>query len=136
MATIKIEGLKEFQRALRQVDADLPKLLRTTFNDAMKLVVDYAGSHMPRQTGRAVNSLKPKSAQRTARISMGGQRAPWVPWLDFGGEGRRKGRPPARPFIKKGRYLYVGLEVRHDEITDVMQKGLADAARAAGLVVS
>jgi len=136
MATIKIDGLKEFQKAIRAMDADLPKLLRVTFNEAMGLVIGYAGDHMPRRTGSAVNSLKPRSQQRTARITMGGRKAPQTPWLDFGGEGRRKGRPPARPFIKQGRYLYKGLAVKHDEITDVMSKGMADIARQAGLDVT
>lgn len=136
MATIKIEGLREFQKALRQVDADLPKLLRVTFNEAMGLVIGYAQDHMPHRSGRAINSLKPRSAQRTARIAMGGTRAPYAPWLDFGGEGRRRGRPPARPFIKQGRYVYKGLAVKHDDITAVMSKGMTDIARAAGLDVT
>jgi hypothetical protein len=136
MPTIKIDGLKEFQKAIRAVDADLPKLLRVTFNEAMGLITGYAADHMPRKSGNAVSSLKPRSQQRTARIAMGGRQAPYAPWLDFGGEGRRKGRPPARPFIKQGRYVYKGLAVKHDEITDVMTKGMADIARQAGLDVT
>lgn len=136
MASIKIDGLRQLQRSLRQLDADMPKLLRVTFNDAMKLVIDYASNHMPRRSGRAINSLKPRSQQRSARIAMGGPRAPHAPWLDFGGQGRRPGRPAARPFMKEGRYVYKGLAVKRDEITDVMTKGLADIARQAGLEVS
>lgn len=136
MATINIAGLKEFQKALRAVDADLPKLLRVTFNEAMGLVIGYASDHMPRKSGRAINSLKPRSAQRTARVAMGGRAAPYAPWLDFGGEGRRKGRPAPRPFLKEGRFIYKGLAVKHDDITEVMSKGMADIARAAGLDVT
>lgn len=136
MATIKIEGLKQFQAALRRVDADLPKLLRVTFNDAMKLVIDYAAGQMPRRSGRMINSLKPRSQQRTARIAMGGSKAPYGPWVDFGGQGKRKGRPPARPFLKEGRFIYKGLAVKKNEITEVMSKGMTDIARQAGLEVT
>jgi hypothetical protein len=59
-----------------------------------------------------------------------------VPWLDFGGEGRHKGRPPARPFIREGRYTYVGLRVHRQDITDLMSVGLTELARTAGLEVT
>jgi hypothetical protein len=135
MATINIAGLKEFQQSLRQMDAQLPRLLRLVFNESMGVVIGYARDHMPSRTGRAVNSLKPKSQQRTARISMGGKASPYAPWLDFGGEGRIKGRPPARSFMKGGRYVYKGLAVKSTEITEIMARGMTDIARQAGLDV-
>jgi hypothetical protein len=134
--SIQITGLREFQASLRKLDANMPKLLRVTFNGCTKLVIDYAGAHMPRKSGRAAASLKPRSSQREARIAMGGRRAPYAPWLDFGGQGRRKGRPPARPFLKDGRYVYKGLAVHRDDITALMAKGLSDVAREAGLDVT
>jgi len=133
---IKVTGLREFQKALRDMDTNLPKQLRVALNLASKVVIDYAEPRMPRKTGRAAGSLKAKSSQREARIGLGGRRAPYAPWLDFGGEGRRKGRPPARPFIKSGRYVYKGLEVKRDEITQVMSDALTELARTAGLEVS
>jgi hypothetical protein len=136
MPTINIAGLREFQKALRQIDAGLPKLLRVTFNEAMGLIIGYAQDHMPRKSGRAINSLKPRSQQRTARIVAGGARAPYEPWLDFGGEGRVKGRPAPRQFLKEGRFIYKGLAVKRDEITDVMTRGMSDIARSAGLEVT
>lgn len=133
---IQITGLREFQRALKQMDTDLPKQLRVALNEASGLVVDYAGAHMPKKTGRAAASLKARSSQRAARVGLGGRRAPWAPWLDFGGEGRRKGRPSKRPFIKDGRYVYQGLKVKRDEITEVLSRALTDLAKGAGLDVT
>lgn len=133
---IKVSGLREFQRALKQMDADLPKQLRTALNEASGIVIDYASGHMPSRSGRAKASLKARSTQREARVGLGGRKAPYAPWLDFGGEGRRKGRPSARPFIKSGRYVYKGLEVKRDEVTDIMSSALTELARGAGLVVS
>lgn len=133
---IQIAGLREFQKALRDMDAGLPKQLRLVLNEAGQLIVKYDQDHMPRRSGRARASVKAQSSQRAARVAVGGNRAPWVPWLDFGGEGRIKGRPPARPFIKEGRYTYVGLRVHHQDITDLMSAGLTELARSAGLEVS
>lgn len=133
---ITTAGIKEFQKALRELDADLPKTLRLIFNEAGELIVDYAQSHMPSKTGRARASVKARSTQRAGQISIGGNRAAYVPWLDFGGEGRRRGRPAARPFIKQGRYVYVGLRVHNEDITALMARGLTDLARAAGLEVT
>lgn len=130
---IRIDGLKEFQKALREVDAALPKRLRLVLNEAVEVVLGWAVPRIPRKTGRAASSVKAKSSQREARASIGGRRAPWMPWLDFGGEGKTKGRPPARPFLKEGRYLYKGLEATRDEVQEIMVKGADALANEAGL---
>jgi hypothetical protein len=136
VAKIEVQGLREFQRALKAMDAGLPKQLRTALNEASGLVVDYASAHFPKRTGAAAASLKARSSQREARVALGGRRAAYAPWLDFGGEGKRKGRPPARPFIREGRYVYKGLEVKRPEITEVLSRALTDLARGAGLEVT
>jgi hypothetical protein len=128
-----VTGLREFQRALKQADADLPKMLRVALNEASGVVIDYAAAHMPRKSGNAIASLKPRSTQRASRIALGGRRAPYAPWLDFGGEGKRKGRPAARPFVKSGRYVYKGLEVKRADVLEIMSTALTDLAKAAGL---
>jgi hypothetical protein len=118
------------------MDSDLPKALRLVLNEAVTTVIDWATPRIPRRTGRAAASVKARSSQRAARVAIGGKRAPYMPWLDFGGEGKAKGRPAARPFIKKGRYLYAGLDATHDEVTKIMERGLTELARRAGLEVS
>lgn len=128
--TIKLTGIKDFQRSLRAMDADLPKQIRVILNDAMGLILDYAEPRFPRKTGRAAGSLKGASSQREARISLGGRRAPYAPGLDFGGGANRPQFPPYRP---GGRYVYKGLEVNRDKITQRMEQGLHDLARGAGL---
>lgn len=135
-AKITITGLREFQKALRRMDADLPKQLRVVFNEAADLVISWARPRIPTDTGAAAGSVKVRSGQRTAGIAVGGRRAPYFPWLDFGGEGRVKGRPGHRPFLTGGRYIYPGLEANRGKVTDVMSEGLAQLARDAGLEVS
>ncbi|HEY9413211.1 MAG TPA: HK97 gp10 family phage protein [Pseudonocardia sp.] len=136
VAKIQVTGLREFQRALKAMDAGLPKQLRLALNEAAKEIIDYAEPRIPKRSGRAAASLKARSTQKVARIGVGGSRAPYYPWLDFGGEGRIKGRPAARPFIKSGRYVYKGLEVKRDRVTEIMSAALTQLARDAGLEVS
>jgi hypothetical protein len=130
---IRVQGIREFQKALREMDRDLPKQIRLVFNDVTKLIVDYAAPRFPRKTGRAAASLKASSSQREGRVSLGSARAPYAPWLDFGGQGRVAGRPAPRPFVKDGRYVYQGLKVHRDDITVRMSEGLHALAAAAGL---
>jgi hypothetical protein len=132
---ITVTGLREFQRALKDMDTGLPKMIRVVLNDATGVVINWARPRIPSRTGRARASLKARSSQREARVALGGNRAPWVPWLDFGGEGRRKGRPPARPFIRDGRFLYQGLKVKRAQVTDMMAAGLTELAKSSGLDV-
>jgi hypothetical protein len=131
--SINVDGLAEFQAALREMDRDLPKQIRLVLNDAVGLVIDYTRPRVPKVTGRAANSIKAKSSQREARVSVGGRGAPYYPWLDFGGQGRVRGRPAPRTFIRKGRYLYPGLDAKRDEVTEAMEAGLTALAAGAGL---
>lgn len=136
VAKIEVKGLREFQRALKDMDAGLPKQLRLALNEASGVIIDYARPRFPRRSGTAAASLKARSSQREARVALGGRRAAYAPWLDFGGQGRIKGRPPKRDFIKSGRYVYKGLEVKRAEVTEIMSNALTDLARGAGLEVT
>jgi hypothetical protein len=135
-ARIETAGIKEFQAALRAIDADLPKRLRLVLNEAAGIIVDYSKAHIEVKSGRARGTIKARSSQRAAAVSIGGARARYVPWLDFGGEGRIKGRPAAREFIKEGRYVYRGLRLHNEDITTLLATGLTELASSAGLEVS
>lgn len=135
MQPVRIDGVKEFQRALRDVDANLPKQMRVIFNAATGVVIDWAVPRIPRRTGRAASSVKARSSQREARVAMGGRRAPYMPWLDFGGK-TGPGGSVVRPYRREGRYLYAGLDAKHEALTQIMTKGLADLGRQAGLEIT
>jgi hypothetical protein len=134
-ARIEITGLREFQRALKEMDAGLPKLIRVALNEASGLVISYARPRIPKKSGKAAGSLKVRSSQRQARIAAGGTRAPWYPWLDYGGA-VGIGGSVKREFRKEGRYIYPGLRENQDEITAAMEKALTELARTAGLEVT
>lgn len=132
---ITITGIKEFQGALRKMDADLPKQLRIALNGASQLVIDKAKPKIPRKSGNAAASLKVRSSQREARIAAGGRKAPYYPWLDFGGKVGRK-KSVKRPFFKEGRYIYPALKANREQIIEVMATAVSDLATGAGLDVS
>lgn len=134
-ARIEINGLRELQQALKQMDVALPKKIRVALNEASELVISYAKPKVPTRTGKARASLKVRSSQRAARVAAGGTRAAWYPWLDFGGAVGRNDATK-RPFIKEGRYIYPGVRAKNDEITQAMVRALSELATEAGLEVT
>lgn len=132
---IAVSGLRELSRSLKKVDDSAAKQLRVVFNDAAELVIATARPGIPRRTGKAAGSLKTRSTRTAVRVTFGGPRAPYYPWLDFGGRtGRRKS--VVRDFIKEGRYVYPAYHARYDDIIRSMQEGIERVARDAGLDVS
>jgi hypothetical protein len=105
---IRVDGLKEFSRALRRLDSNLPKALRLAGNEAAELVVSQARPKVPTGPGKgghASSSVKAASTRTAARVQGGGTRYPYYPWLDFGGRVGRK-RSVHRPFLKTGRFIW------------------------------
>lgn len=135
-SAIRIEGLSEFVRNLRKLDRDLPKALRIAMNDAARLVVDDARPHVPRRSGKAAGSIRVASTPTAVRVKAGGAKAPYYPWLDYGGRvGRRKAT--RRAFFKEGRYLYPAYFRKRDsgQIQAALQRALLGVTRQAGIVV-
>ncbi|MGE3414113.1 MAG: HK97 gp10 family phage protein [Dehalococcoidia bacterium] len=129
---IRVTGLKEFRRNLRAMDKNLPKGLRLAGNAAAQIVVDTARPRVPRLTGRAAGSVRASSTQGAARVSGGGARVPWYPWLDFGGRVGRN-RSVRRPFLKEGRYIWAAFADRRADVQDRLRDELVKVARGAGI---
>lgn len=132
--TISVTGLSEFNRALRRMDSQLPIALRLAMNEAADFLIQKARQDIPRRTGAAAASLKAKSTRTDVRIGVGGRRAPYYPWLDFGGA-VGKNKSVKRPFIHEGRYLYPTLRVHRDRFTEIMRTALINVAEDAGVEV-
>jgi len=131
---IKVVGLKEFRKGLKGMDRGLPKTVRLTFNSVAEVLVDATQPKIPRRTGRAAASLKAQSTQSAARVSMGGSKAPYMPWLDFGGKTGPK-KSVVRPFRREGRYFFPTLDENRDTIQDLMLSGLVQLAESNGIEV-
>jgi hypothetical protein len=135
---IKVEGLSEFAGAVKEMGEGLPKALKLVLNAAADVVITAARGDVPSRSGRAKSSIRASSTQDKVRVTAGGKKAPHYPWLDYGGEGRRRGRPPARPFIKGGRFLYPAYfkKLASGEFELMLTQGLTDLIRTAGLEVT
>lgn len=137
-SSIRIEGLKEFQGALRKIDADLPKKLRVLFNEVAETVAAGARRRVPTKTGRAKASIKVASQQREAIIKGGGNKAPYYPFLEFGnkvGGGAFVGRGDSvdRPYRQAGRYLYPTFSANRQSVEAAMEKKLNELVEESGL---
>jgi hypothetical protein len=133
---IKVEGLAQLQKALRRIDSEAPKGLRLVANQAADLLIDKTRPLIPSVTGAARSSLRAQSTRTSAKVAVGGRKAGYYPWLDFGGEGRVRGRPAHREFIKEGRYLYPTLARESGSIEKILQTGIVLVAQNAGLDVT
>lgn len=132
---IQVVGLKQFTKALKDMDKELPKTLRLVNNAVANIVVEGAAPEIPSRSGRARRSLKARSTRTAVRIAAGGKRVPYYGWLDFGGS-TGINRSVHRPFYKEGRYIYPTYTASRDRVTDEMIAGYTQLARDAGLEVS
>jgi HK97 gp10 family phage protein len=132
---IAVEGLRDLSRRLRAVDTSLPKALRLAANEAAEIVVLEARRDVPRKSGKAAKSIKAKSTRTSVRITSGGNRAPYMPWLDFGGR-VGKNDTAKRPFIADGRYLWPAIYAKRQEVEETFRASLARIIADAGLEVT
>jgi hypothetical protein len=132
---IKVEGLSEFNRALKKLDSELPKAVRLANNEAAEVVVKYTLPLVPTRSGKAKRTVKAISTRTEGRARGGSKGAPYYPWLEFGGHVGRK-HATARPYVKEGRYLYPSYLSHRAEVFQVLVKALAKVARDAGLEVT
>lgn len=131
---IAIDGLNQFVRNLKAMDREVPKALRLAFNAAADVVVQDARPKVPSRSGKARGSVRARSTQTASRVVGGGSRAPYYPWLDFGGRVGRRGSID-RPFLKYGRYIYAAWYANQPRYVKLLEDALLDAARSAGIEV-
>lgn len=129
---IKIEGLKDFQAAIRNAEDGLQKQLRVVFNEAAEIVVGSGRPFIPRRSGALAATLRASSGQRNATVSLGKAKTPYAGWIEFGG---RVGPDQSvrRPFVPGGRSMYPAVRREEADIVAVMSRGLNRLADQAGL---
>lgn len=132
---IAVTGMKELQRALKDMDGESQKEIRVALNTVAATVVQGAARRVPVRTGKARSSLKAMSSQTETRIKAGGRKAEYYGWLDFGGRVGRK-KSVARPVLRQGRYIWPTVAANRANLATAVQKALVDLARSKGLEVS
>lgn len=138
-ARIEVRGVKDLQKALRQIDKDLPKELAVGLAEASEIVANAARPLVPRRSGAAAASIKVKKSQRSAQIAVGGSKAEYFPWLDFGGStgpghvpGQTGSGAVKRSIIPEGRYIYPTLRKKGPEVKAKIDEVLRKMAVKAG----
>ena len=128
---IQVRGIQDLQKALRSINKDLPKQLAAGLAEASEIVLNAARPLVPHVSGDAQASMKVRKQQRGATIAVGGTKAPYYPWLDFGGAVGR-GKSVKREFIKQGRYIYPTLKDKRPEVEAKVDEVLKRLALLAG----
>lgn len=131
---VEIRGLNEVAGAFRRVNADAPAALKSEYSAVAGRVASRAAGLVPKLTGRAAGSLKPRASARGAAIVAGGSAAEHYPWLDFGGRvGRQKS--VLRDHVTGGRYIYPTIAAEGDNIKRGTEEAIVNAARKSGFEV-
>lgn len=134
-AGITIRGLDEFRGELARLEASTPKALAMATSACAEMGADDARRRVPTRTGRARASVRVKVTAAGATIMGGDSRAPYFPWLDFGGAVGR-GHAVRRPYLGDGRYIYFAYQQTKSRYLEVLSKSLRSAVEGAGLEVS
>lgn len=85
--TIRIEGLRDFYKALKRVSAEYPETLRKANYDLAKAVVVKSKERAKDEPGvarKAAKSLRASRAVDSATVSGGGARYPYFYGAEFG----------------------------------------------------
>lgn len=131
---VQVTGLAQFRRGLRDLDRAAPRALRIAGNEAAQLVVDAARPMVPRRSGRAAASIKTRSSQSVVRVVSGGARAPYMPWLDYGGR-VGKNDTAQRRFERDGRYVYPAFRKVRSEFETVLMTAIRRVADESGVTI-
>jgi len=137
---IRVSGLKELNMAFKQLSDEIAGPgLKAAFLAIATTVAGKARQMVPSRSGTAAASIQAHGSTRGATLSFGGQAAPYMPWLDFGGSVGRghvhgvgfsgaikrdwMGRPAG-----EGRYVYPAISAERDHTAEAVEAAIAEAA--------
>lgn len=133
MSLVRVEqkGLAEFRAAIERASGEGQERLDGVLAAAAESVVARARRGVPSRTGSAQASIKASGLA----IRAGGSRAPYFPWLDYGGRVGRK-KSVARAWRSEGRYVYPALSAEWVALMTDAESELVNLVRGAGLEVT
>lgn len=121
-ARIRVDGLREFQSALRALDGDFPKGLRQANKDAADIVAQEAKTRVPVMSGRLRSSIRALASQRSASVGVGGARLPYAAVQEFGWPGHNISPQP---------YIYPSISAKRAEVVEAYGDMIDALARRA-----
>lgn len=138
---VEVKGLAELGRAFKQVDVELPNALKAALKGIAEGVAGVARGKVPHKSGDAAGSIVARSTTRGAGIAFGGSKAPYLPWLNFGGTtGKGHQRGPGQGSIhrdspKPDRYIYSAIHEAREETAKEVEAAIIGVARSEGFEV-
>lgn len=139
---VEVSNLREITRAIKAANDGVPGNLRKYLLPVAQEVAQAVASRVPRQSGDAAGTVTARAGQQGAGIAFGGSKAPYFPWLDFGGSvgrGHKPGKPwsgsVVRPAIAQGRYAYPTIEDKRGKIEEGAMEAVLRSATDAGFPV-
>lgn len=131
---VAVTGLRDLGKALKALDDGAQKELGLMLKGIATGVAAVVAARVPHLSGRAASSYKARGSARGASIAYAGTRAPYAPWLDFGGKVGR-GKSVSRPFIPGGRYLYPAIADNMEDLEELVAQALDDITSRHGFKV-
>lgn len=117
---IRVDGLKELNKALRGLSSDSRNDMKETHRRAGQIIVDGAARLVPVRSGALLASLRSAPTQRQGRVRVGSAAVPYAGPIHFGW--------PARN-IRPNPFIYAVLDQRREEVLRLYEE------RIGGLIV-
>ena len=122
---IQVTGLRELHRALKQMDAELPKELKGRMKAIADRVASIVRGRLPSVSGTMRRKTKAQANARGAGISWRG--VIYAAPVEFGGW------PKGRPYVQAGRYIYPTVDAERSQIEDEVAAVMDHYLTRAGL---
>lgn len=136
---LAIQDLAGYRRALKQVNAELPKMLRAALKEAAKgaefrAVKKWAQRYRSRR-GKTVDSIKIRATETSVALAFGGPSFPYAKGQEFGSNKFRQFFPYTGPGPEgrgsEGRFIFPAVREEAPELEDELVESFNKIARVA-----
>lgn len=127
---IKVYGLSELSRALKRLDAELPKHMRVRLKGIAERVAAIVRERVPSVSGNLARNIKARATRTRASVA---STADYAAVNEFGGWPKPGPGGSGYPFVKAGRYVFPAVEAQRSRIEDELIAALNETISEAGL---
>lgn len=134
VAEVRVEGLRELTKALRQVDKDLPKEVQRANKAIAESVADKTRASFAGRGGvapKVAASVKALASQRDAKVRIGGNRWPYAMGAEYGSLAFKQFDPWRGSHEGAGYSLWPTIRSQRTEIEDEFLRSIDAIARRA-----